>query len=47
MLIALNSTLFEIKDDFIEQINALPKLKKLIENMEEFISVEKKKLPQN
>ena len=28
LLTGLNSTLFEIKDDFIEQINTLPKLEK-------------------
>ena len=41
LIAALNSTLFEIKDDFIEQINTLPKLQKIIENLEELIPSEK------
>ena len=37
LLTVLNSTLFEIKDELIEQINTLSKSEKIIENMEEFI----------
>ena len=40
VIIALNSTLFEFKDTFIEQINTLPKLQKIIENLQELIQSE-------
>jgi DNA repair exonuclease SbcCD ATPase subunit len=40
VIIALNSTLFEFKDTFIEQINTLPKLQKIIENLKELIQSE-------
>ena len=41
LITALNSTLFQFKDDFFEQINTLPKLEKIIENMEQLLHLDK------